>query len=442
MFGTDGIDDFGRNIVKFAKCLKSYGTEVAEINVASISASAGAARALVNVAKIIPNDGIFGTDGVDDFGKNIKSFAKSLKNYSETISTVNVGSINNSSVAIRNLVSTINNMANIDTSGVSSFKSAINSLAKTNIDAFVKTFGASASKFTVVGSNIVKAISKGINSGQATMIKTANDLVTKMIRTIKSKNSMFKASGADVIKHFVNGINANKSKATKSMTSLANNMANAIRSKYSGFYSAGKYLVQGFANGISANAYLAKAKSIAMANAAKQAAMAALGEHSPSRVFYLIGKYVVIGFANAIKDYTSMASRATTGMAKSATNGMRTAIGKIGDALAGDLNINPTIRPVMDLSEVTAGAASINRMFGNPAISATGGFNSISASMRRLQNGFTNEDVVAAINKLRKDVGSISKPSYNIAGINYNDDVEVVSAIETLIRKARVERRS
>ena len=442
MFGTDGIDDFGKNIVKFAKCLKSYGTEVAEINVASISASAGAARALVNVAKIIPNDGIFGTDGVDDFGKNIKSFAKSLKNYSETIATVNVGSINNSSVAIRNLVSTINNMANIDTSGVSSFKSAINSLAKTNIDAFVKTFSASASKFTVIGSNIVKAISKGINSGQATMIKTANDLVTKMIRTIKSKNSMFKASGADVIKHFVNGINANKSKATKSMTSLANNMVNAIRSKYSGFYSAGRYLVQGFANGISANAYLAKAKSIAMANAAKQAAMAALGEHSPSKVFYQIGKYVVIGFANAIRDYTSMASRATTGMAKSATNGMRTAIGKIGDALAGDLNINPTIRPVMDLSEVTAGAASINGMFGNPAISATGGFNSISASMRRLQNGFTNEDVVAAINKLRKDVGSISKPSYNIAGINYNDDIEVVNAIETLIRKARVERRS
>ena len=442
MFGTDGIDDFGKNIVKFAKCLKSYGTEVAEINIASISASAGAAQALVNVAKIIPNDGIFGTDGVDDFGKNIKSFAKSLKNYSETIATVNVGSINNSSVAIRNLVSTINNMANIDTSGVSSFKSAINSLAKTNIDAFVKTFSASASKFTVVGSNIVKAISKGINSGQATMIKTANDLVTKMIRTIKSKNSMFKASGADVIKHFVNGINANKPKATKSMTSLANNMVNAIRSKYSGFYSAGKYLVQGFANGISANAYLARAKSIAMANAAKQAAMAALGEHSPSRVFYLIGKYVVIGFANAIKDYTSMASRATTGMAKSATNGMRTAIGKIGDALAGDLNINPTIRPVMDLSEVTAGAASINSMFGNPSISATGGFNSISASMRRLQNGFTNEDVVAAINKLRKDVGSISKPSYNIAGINYNDDIEVVNAIETLIRKARVERRS
>ena len=442
MFGTDGIDDFGRNIVKFAKCLKSYGTEVAEINIASISASAGAARALVNVAKIIPNDGIFGTDGIDDFGKNIKSFAKSLKNYSDTIATVNVGSINNSATAIRNLVGTINSMASINASGVSSFKSAVNSLAKTNIAALVKTFSASASKFSVVGSDIVKSISKGINSGQATVVKAANDLVTKMVRTIKSKNSMFKSSGADVLKYFINGINVNKPKATKSMKSLADNMVNALRSKYSGFYSAGKYLVQGFANGISANAYLAKAKAIAMANAAEQAAKAALGERSPSRVFYQIGKYVVMGFSNAIGDYTSMASRATTGMAKSTTNGMRTAIGKIGDALAGDLNINPTIRPVMDLSEVTAGAASINSMFGNPAIRATSGFNSISASMRRLQNGFTNEDVVSAINKLRKDLSNIGNTNYNINGITYGDSSEISKAVRTLIRAAKIERRS
>lgn len=226
------------------------------------------------------------------------------------------------------------------------------------------------------------------------------------------------------------------------MKSLADNMVNALRSKYSGFYSAGKYLVQGFANGISANAYLAKAKAIAMANAAEQAAKAALGERSPSRVFYQIGKYVVMGFSNAIGDYTSMASRATTGMAKSTTNGMRTAIGKIGDALAGDLNINPTIRPVMDLSEVTAGAASINSMFGNPAISATSGFNSISASMHRLQNGFTNEDVVSAINKLRKDLSNIGNTNYNINGITYGDSSEISNAVRTLIRAAKIERRS
>lgn len=442
MLGTDGIDDFGKNLVKFAKCLKTYGTEVAEIDTASITASAGAARALVNVARILPDDGTFGTDGIDDFGKNIKSFAKSLKKYSETASEINAGAINTSAAAVRNIINMINSMANIDTSGVGSFKSAVDSLAKTNMAAFIKTFSASTSKLNSVGADMVKAIVKGVNANQSSMIKVANDLSTKMVRTVKSKNGLFKASGADVLKHFINGLNSMKSKATSAMKTLANNMVNALRSKYSGFYSAGKYLVQGFANGITANTYMARARAAAMANAAETAAKAALRERSPSRVFYQIGKYVVMGFANAIGDYTSMASRATTGMAKTATNGMRTAISKIGDALDGDLNINPTIRPVMDLSEVTAGAASINSMFGNPAISASGGFNSISASMRRLQNGFTNEDVVAAINKLRKEVGSISQPSYNIAGINYNDDIEVVSAIETLVRKARAERRS
>ena len=442
MFGTDGIDDFGKNVVKFAKCLKSYGTEVAEIDIASISASVGAARALVNVARILPDDGTFGTDGIDDFGRNIKSFAKSLKNYSETVAGINSSAINTSVIAVRNVVTLINSMANIDSSGVGSFKSAVDSLAKTNMSAFVKTFSASTSKLTSVGADMVKAIVKGVNANQSSMVKVANDLSTKMVRTVKSKNGLFKASGSDLLKHFISGVEVNKPKATNSMKSLAESMINAARSKYSGFYSAGKYLVQGFANGISANAYLAKAKAIAMANAAEQAAKAALDEHSPSRVFYQIGKYVVMGFANAIGDYTSMASDATTGMAKNATNGMRTAIDKIGDALNGDLNINPTIRPVMDLSEVTAGAHSINSMFGNPAISAMGGFNSVSASMRRLQNGFTNEDVVSAINKLRKEVGSISQPSYNIAGINYNDDIDVSNAINTLVRATKINRRS
>ena len=187
---------------------------------------------------------------------------------------------------------------------------------------------------------------------------------------------------------------------------------------------------------------MATAKARAMALAAKLAAEAALGVQSPSKVFYQIGKYLVMGFANAIGDYTSMASNATSDMAHSATDGMRTALGKIGDVLSGDLDFNPTIRPVMDLSEVTAGAASINSMFGNPAISAMGGFNSVSASMRRLQNGFTNEDVVSAINKLRNEVGSISKPSYNIGGINYNDDVDVANAINTLVRATKINRRS
>ena len=464
LLGLDGIDDFGRNIVTFGESLKLYSTAVTGVDSASVLSSVSAARGLVAVAQAIPDDGMFGTDGIDNFGDNIVDFAKSLKKYSNEIAEVNTASIMASANAVKKLVSTITSLAGIDTSGVSKFKSAINSLAETNIAGLVNTFSASTSKLSSIGANMVDSIIKGVtskktsmttaansllvaftqglNSKQSASTKSISDMISKMLKTIKSKNSSFKSSGSDVMKQFVSGMDSQKNKASTTMTATLKTLITNIRSNYTGFYNAGKYLVQGFANGISANTFMASARARAMALAAKQAAEDALGVKSPSRVFYAIGKYVVQGFTNALGDYGSAVYKASSGMADYAHRGMSKAIGRIDALLNSNMDMRPTITPVLDLSNVEAGAGAIGGLFTNPALTTLSNIGSISVGMRRLQNGFTNEDVVSAINKLRKDVGSISKPSYNIGGINYNDDVEVVGAIETLVRKARVERRS
>ena len=60
---------------------------------------------------------------------------------------------------------------------------------------------------------------------------------------------------------------------------------------------------------------------------------------------------------------------------------------------------------------------------------------------RNRQNG-TNDDVVGAINKLRKDVNGISKPTYNVGNVTYDDGSNVSDAVETLIRAIVVDGRS
>ena len=381
-------------------------------------------------------------DGIDDFGRNIKSFGKSMAKYSETVATVDVGKINSSISAAKTILSFIKSTSGLDTTGVKSFTTALNTLATANFSGVTAALSKNMGQFNVAGNNMMIAMAKGAKAGQSSFATAITQVVEAGVKRIDAKKAAFNKAGVELMDRMVKGVDSKKSQASRTFTAVASACVDALRAKYSAFNTAGKYLVQGFANGISANTYIATARARAMAQAAKAAAEAALDVQSPSRVFYQIGKYVVMGFANAIGDYTSMASDATTNMARSTRDGMTTALGKISDILSGDLDFNPTIRPVMDLSEVTAGVASINGMFGTPALSAIGSVNSVSASMRRLQNGFTNEDVVAAINKLRKEVGTISKPSYNIAGINYTNDTEVVNAIETLVRKARVERRS
>ena len=75
-----------------------------------------------------------------------------------------------------------------------------------------------------------------------------------------------------------------------------------------------------------------------------------------------------------------------------------------------------------------------------PSIGVMANVKSISSSMNRNQNG-VNDDVVYAINKLRKDLSGIDRSSYVIEGITYDDGSNVADAIKTLVRAAKMERR-
>ena len=56
------------------------------------------------------------------------------------------------------------------------------------------------------------------------------------------------------------------------------------------------------------------------------------------------------------------------------------------------------------------------------------------------QNG-NIDDVVSAINKLRKDMGNVGNTYNSINGVTYDDGSGISDAVETIFRAARVERR-
>ena len=130
------------------------------------------------------------------------------------------------------------------------------------------------------------------------------------------------------------------------------------------------------------------------------------------------------------------------GMAKTAFKGTENTLSKLANLIDNDIDVQPTIRPVVDLSDVKNGANSISSMFNRDSmIGVTADVNAIKSSIsNRGQNGF-NDDVVTAINKLRGDLSKLDKPSYTINGITYDDGSNVTSAVEALVRAARIERR-
>ena len=129
-------------------------------------------------------------------------------------------------------------------------------------------------------------------------------------------------------------------------------------------------------------------------------------------------------------------------MAKLATRGFSDAIRKVSELLDGDMDFQPTIRPVLDLSAVKSGAGSISSILNSRnTVGAVATAGVISTMMNdRNQNG-ANYDVVSAIKDLRKDFDKLGTTSYNINGITYDDGTNMANAIATIVREARIERR-
>ena len=137
-----------------------------------------------------------------------------------------------------------------------------------------------------------------------------------------------------------------------------------------------------------------------------------------------------------------MVKNSAVSMAGTAINGTRKAISSIVDVIDSGVDTQPTIRPVLDLSDVKSGVGTIGNMFSiTPSVGVLANVGAISYGMNSRQNVASNDDVVSAISALGRKLGNITGDTYNINGISYDDGTNVSDAIRTLVRAARIERR-
>ena len=231
---------------------------------------------------------------------------------------------------------------------------------------------------------------------------------------------------------------------TSSMSKLSSTLystVSSVRSYYTSFYSAGAYVAQGFANGIRDNRYLAEVQSRIMARNAAIAAANELKINSPSKVFRAIAYSIPEGFAQGIERRSWMGREAAISMADETLKGTSRAIAKVSKLMSSNMDTQPTIRPVVDLSDVESSVGTMSNMLNmSPSVGVLSNINSISSIMNQRQNS-ANDDVVSAINDLGKTIGRASGDTYQINGITYDSGSEVSEAIRTLIRASIIEGR-
>jgi hypothetical protein len=230
-------------------------------------------------------------------------------------------------------------------------------------------------------------------------------------------------------------------KVKTTLSSVLKTGLNGVKEYYDNFESAGKSIAEGLAKGITTNTYMPVARAKAMAKQAYTAAKEALQVNSPSKIFRSLGYSIPEGLAMGIDKLSKLATRSAVDMTDSTISTVSSSLSRIADYINSDIDSQPTISPVLDLSNVKAGASTISGMLSGRATLSVGTqmASAVATSMSSRQNG--NTDVVTAINKLRKDLANFSGTTYQINGITYSEGTEVSDAVSTLVRAARIERR-
>lgn len=431
--GKISIDKFGEKIVAFGRSMVNFSSTVAGIDAGAISTSISVCNDLIT---LMGSFGQVDTSKLEKF--KIATLGNQLKAYASSVSSINAGAISSSISATRQLMDLLKDMSSIKADVANSFNKAISNLARTNIQGFVNAFQSSGSKFFKTGSDMIDQFTKGAKSKEGNLKTICTALATSMNAVFASKASQFNATGAMLMTNFANGLNSRTGAAKTAISSCLSGALSTASGYYSLFYNAGARIADGLANGISANSYKAAAKAKAMANAAATAAKAALDIHSPSRVFDKIGQNSGLGFVNALGRFAEKAYAAGARMANFAKEGIQEAAIKMDGIFDSNSITEPTIRPIMDLSNVNRGINAINSMFGDRNL---GSVRSVSNMMSH-RNNTSNADVVTAINHLRRDINNMdSGTTYNVNGVNVDNSGGVADAVRTLTHAAIIERR-
>jgi hypothetical protein len=169
--------------------------------------------------------------------------------------------------------------------------------------------------------------------------------------------------GENGIISFAQGMEGEEETAEDAAGEVGDYSVQALQDTMSDAEKAGHNFTGGFARGIWNNRDVALQNAWMVADRAANELARRLAEHSPSKVTAELGKFFTIGFANGIADRADVAVETTASLAERTTDAFRSSLQTISDAISSDVEANPTIRPVMDLSNVRSSVGSINQMF-------------------------------------------------------------------------------
>lgn len=475
IFGSqsEGISNMSSKLVPLGEAAKKFGDVTTGIVTDGVS---GAISILNRIAKATASDNMqslqsnFSTAGLKTKFENLGMAAA---NFATMTAGKDYASCSAAVDALNSVAKFTSGLTDFSGDGVTSFVSAVNELAKTNVAGLVAAFQNAGPQLTVAGSGLMQNLAAGVTagSGAATSAVTAvvsnmvtscttavatfgqsgtsamtnlaagingssgaptsavRIVVTAMISTASSMGSKFHSVGAKMMTSLASGISSNASKAKSAASSALNGVAATLRGYYDGFYSAGAWCAIGLAHGITSKTSAVTASARSIARAAVEAANKEAGVGSPAKKFITIGKWCVMGLAVGFRKNTKIAEKAGGDLSKAVVQTAQDTM----DLLNGYSNFKmgyASITPVIDsknFGRYTGSldlSANISRVIAEP-------IKSNATLMAETQKAIeaSNTQVLNAINELNDNLGNYTDAVANSETAMYVDGKKLASSI-------------
>ena len=358
-----------------------------------------------------------GVEGTDDFSENFLKSFNMLANTGNKFKTVAGLLGDNPSVAEDNL----NKIKRVKTA-IATLSEAVNLAVGANAED-ISRFAYFAKTLSGLSLTTLKT---ELADGAGEVIAALNDLIYQMGTAILNKKEPLKNNVNTMLSGFEDAINEYNFTATSKIKELIENCIQTIEDLKGdsthplGFYLAGINSISGYVKGIKDKIQDAYNAGHLIGEKALEGANKAVDNRSPSHKFEDYVAYnSVMGFVRGFRKRAHMALEAGEYLGQNALNGTQGIVSRIDNILNSDMNLQPVITPVLDLSQMSIQSGRISGILNaNNSVIAAGRASSLIEQGRMLrldarinQNG--SPDVVAAVENLTNRMDSMEEAIIN-----------------------------
>lgn len=295
--------------------------------------------------------------------------------------------------------------------------------------------------------SLIDGMAEGIENHAEELVEAITHLVEVIIDTackilgINSPSKEFLEIGKQTIMGMINGFNEKFNEIKNKVTEIVNGIIDKFKEKFEKIKQVGKDLMNGFLEGVNDVAGTIQAGAEFIGDGVVNTFNKVFDINSPSKVMRKIGREVDEGLIVGLNDYSSNIMSTSEDIGNDTIDTLSSVLSDVSDKLQEDVNLDPVIRPVLDLTDVNNGADEINGMLSSDRWIDVAGYsgesvNATVANRDRLFRAF--DDLQTTLSNNSNNTSNQTNTFY----INGADDPKTTANEISRILQRQVERRN